>query len=118
MEDNRPFMPPPPPKMPPPPRVGASGQTQQQSQMPESDMQTGQTADENVKVVEEQTRNSNDFAKVDGAVQSELQSKVESVAEKKQSKTRKKPSLATMLYWIGFVLCVAGIALSIYFLVK
>lgn len=107
MEENRPFMPPPPPKMPPPPRSDA----QISSQIV--------TDEENVPAVEKTNPQSE---------MENLQNEMQVISEKevaiqqeeqmvKETKEKKKISVATILYWAGFGLCLIGIGLSIFFLV-
>lgn len=120
MEENRPFMPPPPPKMPPPPpRPDVTGQTPVQPQAMEqgASVQAEQPAvqpqvDEGFStenVLEQSER---------GDVEPQDMAVGESAKKEKTPKAKKKVSIATLLYWGGFALCVVGIALSIYFLVK
>lgn len=119
MEENRPFMPPPPPKMPPPPpRPDVTGQTPVQPQtmgqsvsvqaeQPAQPQVDGGISTENV--IEQSERN---------AVEPQDMAVGESVKREKTTKAKKKASLASLLYWGGFALCLVGIALSIYFLVR
>ncbi len=116
MEDNKPFMPPPPPKMPPfPPRDQAQGQVTKQEvvqQQPEALNQT--TGVENVSKPENPVV-------YDNVLQSEtvVPEKVAPVAKKEpMSKEKKKNTLITALYWGGFAICLVGIALCIFFIVK
>ncbi len=115
MEDNKPFMPPPPPKMPPfPPRDQAQGQMPKQAvqQQPEALNQTAWV--ENVSKPEKPVAN-------DNVLQSEsvVPEKVAPVAKKElMSQEKKKNVLITALYWGGFTICLVGIALCIFFIVK
>lgn len=109
MEENKPFMPPPPPKMPPPPpRTDITSQPEQMQE------------EEKVEAVEElsvqsqeegKTPENQETATGEAVVQENFQ-KVEA------PKVKKKVSVSTMLYWAGFALCLVGIGLSIFFLVK
>lgn len=113
MEENRPFMPPPPPKMPPfPPKAETQPQAPVQPQeplaeessfsaQPQSGAQEVEKRSENIVAEQPQVGPLDDDAK-----------------KEKKPKEKKNLSVASILYWAGFALCLVGIGLSIFFLVK
>ncbi len=118
MEENKPFMPPPPPKMPPfPPRN--DGQQTGTPSMPASATQTPPVKQEPV-LANEQKQTLADEKKVEetSLASAQQEQTKENKPAQKPKKERKKASLATMLYWVGFCLALVGLALCIYFLVK
>ncbi len=127
MEENRPFMPPPPPKM--PPRPDMAGQSTVQPQVGEAPVQPVQShvSQSEISSAEQSILQQQPAPKVEGVdrVQSQGEQQVEQTnestkKEKKEKKAGEKKTapLATALYWIGFVVCLVGIGLCIYFLVK
>lgn len=121
MEENKPFMPPPPPKMPPlPPRGQAPGQVPPQGSM-EQPAQTQQAPVQNEENVAPNASEGSVSMPVDASASAEnVQTEAVKSAEKKEpmTKEKKKNTLTTALYWGGFVLCLVGIALCIFFIVK
>lgn len=114
MENNRPFMPPPPPKMPPqPPKENPDVPPVSTPDVPSVSMPETAPVQQNV--------NDNAMnAAAETILAEENTQNTEQVAKEKKSVTKeqKKSKLLTALYWGGFVLCLAGIALCIYFIVK
>ena len=109
MEDNKPFMPPPPPKMPPPP--------------PRTDVQTSpqMVKDEEIAPAVEEINPLDEMENLQEETQVVKENEIAVQQEEqmvKEIKEKKKISVATILYWAGFGLCLIGIGFSIFFLVK
>ena len=121
MEENKPFMPPPPPKMPPlPPRGQMPGQMQSQVGV-DSTLQSPQPPVQNEQSFVENGENKNVSSPIETNVSvenSQLQEVKPATKKEPMSKEKKKNALTTALYWGGFVLCLVGIALCIFFIVK